>query len=151
MIYTALTIQAMKVAYACHSGQTDKAGMPYIFHPYHIAEQMTDEVSVCVALLRDVAEDSDDPTATLERLAEEFPPEVMNPLRLLTHTKGVPYAQYIRALRDDPVANMVKRADIAHNLNQDRWSGSQPPSSQTIDRLTKKYTMALDILTGQVD
>ena len=151
MIYTELTIKAMKVAYAHHSGQTDKTGMPYIFHPYHLAEQMSDEVSVCVALLHDVAEDSDDPSATLERLAEEFPTEVMSPLRLLTHTKGVPYAQYIRSLRDDPVANMVKRADIAHNLNQDRWSGSQPPSSQTIDRLMKKYNMALDILTGQTD
>ena len=73
MIYTDLTNKALKIAYAAHDGQTDKAGMPYIFHPYHLAEQMDDEISVCVALLHDVAEDTD---VTLDALAEIFPQEV---------------------------------------------------------------------------
>lgn len=60
MIYTPLTNKALRLAYAAHHGQTDNSGQPYIFHPYHLAEQMTDEVSVCVALLHDVAEDRPD-------------------------------------------------------------------------------------------
>ena len=58
MVYTPLTIKAMKLAYAAHHGQTDKSGVPYIFHPYHVAEQMTDEFTTCVALLHDVVEDT---------------------------------------------------------------------------------------------
>lgn len=86
MIYTTLTNKAMRLAYAAHQGQTDKSGQPYIFHPYHLAEQMTDEVSVCVALLHDVVEDTDLTLADLER---EFPKEDTDALRLLTHEKGM--------------------------------------------------------------
>ena len=38
MIYTPLTNTAMRLAYAAHQGQTDQAGLPYIFHPFHLAE-----------------------------------------------------------------------------------------------------------------
>ena len=53
MIYTHLTNEAMKLAYKAHHGQVDKGGIPYIFHPYHLAEQMPDEYTTCVALLHD--------------------------------------------------------------------------------------------------
>ena len=59
MINTKLTRLASKIAYKAHEGQTDKAGVPYIFHPIHIAEQMDSEESCVVALLHDVIEDSD--------------------------------------------------------------------------------------------
>jgi len=51
MIYTEMTIKAMKIAYDAHLGQLDYNGVPYIFHPYHLAEQMDDEISCTVALL----------------------------------------------------------------------------------------------------
>ena len=70
MIYTPLTNKAMRLAYAAHQGQTDQAGLPYIFHPFHLAEQMEDEISVCAALLHDVVEDT---PITLEELEQEFP------------------------------------------------------------------------------
>ena len=54
MIYTPLTKAAMEIAYRAHHGQLDKSGVPYIFHPIHLAEQMDDEVSCCAALLHDV-------------------------------------------------------------------------------------------------
>lgn len=61
MIYTELTNKALTIAYRAHHGQLDKSGIPYIFHPVHLAEQMKDEISVCVALLHDVLEDTDVP------------------------------------------------------------------------------------------
>lgn len=117
MIYTPLTNKALRLAYAAHHEQTDKSGQPYIFHPYHLAEQMTDEVSVCVALLHDVVEDTDLTFADLER---EFPPEVTDALRLLTHEKGTDYFDYVRAIKKNPVAVKVKLADLAHNSDETR-------------------------------
>ena len=69
MIYTPLTNKAMKLAYRAHHGQTDKCGQPYIFHPYHLAEQMKEEVTVCAALLHDVVEDT---PVTIEQLKREI-------------------------------------------------------------------------------
>jgi uncharacterized protein len=54
MVYTELTNKALRFAYAAHHGQFDYNGIPYIFHPLHLAEQMDDEVSCCAALLHDV-------------------------------------------------------------------------------------------------
>lgn len=82
MIYTPLTNRAMQIAYEALHGQTDKCGMPYIFHPYHLAEQMDSEYAVCVALLHDVLEDTDYPR---DALVAEFPDEVVAALDLLTH------------------------------------------------------------------
>ena len=144
MIYTPLTNKAMRIAYAAHHGQLDKSGQPYIFHPYHLAEQMPDETSVCVALLHDVAEDTDITLAALER---EFPERVMAPLRLLTHQKGTDYFAYLRALRADPVAVMVKLADLAHNADQSRFSGCEGVTEERLAYWREKYAKASAILT----
>ena len=118
MIYTPMTRKAMKLAYDAHHGQLDKAGVPYVFHPLHLAESMTDETSCTVALLHDVVEDT---SLTFEDLqAAGFPETVLAPLRLLTHAKEVPYMDYIHALKDDPVARRVKLADLAHNSDTSR-------------------------------
>ena len=101
MIYTALTKKAMKVAYEAHHGQTDRSGTPYIFHPFHVAEQMDDELSVCTALLHDVIEDTE---ITFEDLTGEFPEEVVEALRCLTRDKNMNYFDYIRKLRKNPIA-----------------------------------------------
>ena len=59
MIYTPKTKIAMKLCFDAHKDQTDKNGLPYVFHPFHLAEQMQDETTTIVALLHDVAEDTD--------------------------------------------------------------------------------------------
>ena len=96
MIYTELTSKAMKIAYDAHHGQDDVNGVPYIFHPYHVAEQMTSEYAVCVALLHDVAEDTD---ITVDDLKKDFPSEVTDALLLLTHDKNTDYFDYVRKIK----------------------------------------------------
>ena len=120
MIYTALTMKAMQIAYKAHHGQKDQSGMPYIFHPYHLAEQMEDEITTCVALLHDTIEDTE---VTFEELEREFPKEVMNALKLLTHGDDVDYFDYVRAIKTNPVAKAVKLADLAHNSDKTRLNG----------------------------
>ena len=119
MIYTALTKKAMKVAYEAHHGQTDRSGTPYIFHPFHVAEQMDDELSVCTALLHDVVEDTE---ITFEDLTGEFPEEVVEALRYLTRDKSMNYFDYIRNIRKNPIAKKVKQADLLHNSDVTRLS-----------------------------
>lgn len=70
MLYTEKTKKAMKIMCDSHKGQTDKSGMPYILHPWHVAEQMDDEDATCVALLHDTVEDTD---ITLDDLNNSFP------------------------------------------------------------------------------
>ncbi len=74
MIYTELTKRAMGLCFEAHKDQLDKSGLPYVFHPYHVAEQMDDEVSTVVALLHDVVEDSDYTIGNLRSMG--FPEEV---------------------------------------------------------------------------
>lgn len=146
MIYTEMTIKAMKIAYAAHHGQVDKGGVPYIFHPMHLAEEMCDDVSCCIALLHDVAEDTE---VTLEDLEKEFPPSVTAPLRLLTHQDGVSYYDYIRAIKDDPYAREVKLADLRHNMNAGRLCGVG--STAGTEHLRERYMKAYSILTAGCD
>ena len=145
MIYTELTNKALKIAYAAHHGQVDYNGIPYIFHPIHLAEQMDDEISCCAALLHDVAEDT---SMTLEDLAKEFPEEVIAVLRLLTHGKDVPYFDYVRAVKANPIAVKVKLADLDHNSDQTRCVGSGL-SEEKLAYWRTKYDTARKILTEE--
>lgn len=143
MIYTPLTNRALHIAYEAHSDQVDKCGTPYVFHPYHLAEQMSDEATTCTALLHDVAEDTD---VTLEDLAREFPAEIIDALRLLTHQPGVPYLDYVRALATNPIARSVKRADLRHNMDETRYAGGAQPPADELARRHERYHAALAIL-----
>ena len=142
MIYTELTNKAMRIAYEAHHGQADKSGTPYIFHPYHLAEQMQDEITTCIALLHDVVEDTN---VTLEDLEREFPKEVTDALRLLTHEKGTDYLEYVRAIKQNPNAKAVKLADLAHNSDETRFAGCHV-SEERLAYYREKYERAREIL-----
>ena len=118
MIYTPETKKAMKLCFEAHKNQTDKSGMPYVFHPFHLAEQMTDETTTIVALLHDVAEDSDYTLQDIEAMG--FSKEVITALSLLTHDKSVPYMDYVALIKLNSVAKAVKLADLKHNSDLSR-------------------------------
>lgn len=142
MIYTKMTILAMKTAYTAHSGQLDHNDVPYIFHPYHLAEQMDDELSCTVALLHDVVEDTSLTFADLEQI---FPKQVVEIVMLLTHDKNVDYFDYIQKIKTNAIATKVKLADIEHNSNEDRRIGSNLTQEQLL-YWKEKYTKAKELL-----
>ena len=143
MIYTPMTNTAMRIAYQAHHGQMDYNGIPYIFHPVHLSEQMDDEFSCCVALLHDVVEDT---AVTLEELKAIFPREVTDAVALLTHDDGTDYFDYVRAIKENPIARKVKLADLAHNSDQTRCVGSDLSEARKA-KWKAKYEKATKILT----
>ena len=143
MIYTPLTKQAMKLCFDAHKDQKDKSGLPYVFHPFHLAEQMQDEVTTVVALLHDVVEDSNYTFADLEKMG--YPPVVLDALRLLTHDDSVPYLDYVREVKKNPVATAVKLADLRHNSDLSRLD---IVTEQALAR-REKYLQAQALLTEE--
>lgn len=144
MIYTKLVRKACDILYEAHKDDRDKGGYPYVFHPFYFATQMDSEYSTCAALLHDVIEDHSD-TYSFERLEiEGFPIEVISALRLLTHKKGVPYMEYIKAIKTNDIATKVKIADLKHNLDSNRTEGVLPSKYDT-------YVKALKYLSGDKD
>ena len=118
MLYTPLTKKAMKLCYDAHKDQIDKSGLPYVFHPFHLAEQMTDEETTVVALLHDVVEDTE---YTLSDLIDMgFPSNVMEAIALMTHDDSVPYLEYVAKIKHNPIAKAVKLADLRHNSDLTR-------------------------------
>ena len=140
MIYTPKTKMALKLCFAAHKEQTDKSGMPYVFHPFHLAEQMQTEEATIAALLHDVVEDTD---YTLQDLAAMgFDPVVIDALALLTHDDATPYMDYVRAIKENPIARAVKIADLKHNSDLSRLDAVDEKALQRAE----KYRQALALL-----
>ncbi len=147
MIYTELTNKAMKLAYDSHAGQLDAGGIPYIFHPYHLAEQMDSEKRVCIALLHDVVEDTN---VTLKQLQEEFPAEIAGPVALLTHDPKENYYDYIKKVCTDRDASFVKLADLLHNMTEARVQGCGVEEKDK-NRWHEKYMRALYLVVNAME
>ena len=143
MIYTVLTKKAMKLCFEAHKDQVDKTGIPYVFHPIHLAEQMTDELSTVCALLHDVVEDTKYTFEDVRNMG--FPEEVIEVLKLLTHEDEVPYMDYVREISKHPIATQVKLADLAHNSDTTRLDIVDEKAEARV----KKYSDATKFLMGQ--
>ena len=118
MLYTPMTKKALCLCFEAHKEQKDKSGLPYVFHPFHLAEQMETEETTVVALLHDVVEDTDYSLADLEDMG--FSKSVLDALALLTHDPSVDYMDYVRAIKANPIARTVKLADLRHNSDLTR-------------------------------
>lgn len=142
MIYTEKTKKAIKFCFKAHCDQLDKSGMPYVHHPFHLAEQMQDEETTIVALLHDVCEDT---KYTLEDIKKEVcdDEKIIDALALLTHDPDVKYEIYVAAIKSNPIARAVKIADLMHNSDTTRLD---KVDAKAIERL-KRYREAYKMLT----
>lgn len=142
MLYTDLTKKALRISFNAHKDQVDKSGMPYVYHPFIVAEGVEDdgEYAVCAALLHDVVEDTDITFKDLQ--AEGFPKEVLDAIRLLTHDDSVPYFEYLDGIKDNPIAKAVKLSDLHHNMDIGRLDKIDDKALKRLE----KYSKAMDIL-----
>lgn len=120
-----------------HAGQLDKVGEPYILHPLRVMMCVQGVEARTVAMLHDVLED----TKTYEwELLDVFAPSVIEAVVALTKVGGQNYNTYLEQVARNPIAKIVKIADIKDNVSPSRLYKLDP---ETIVRLTKKYSHAL--------
>lgn len=145
MIYTKLTIKAMEVAFSAHFGQKDKAGAPYIFHPFHIAENMPDEDTTVIALLHDVIEDTDLTASDLRKFG--FTPLQVEVVVAMSRKKDEQYFDYIQRVKENNYSRIVKLADLKHNSDKSRLlTLPQEEQDKMIKLIDERYKKAIKML-----
>ena len=109
--------RALVFAKEKHDGQKRIGGDDYITHPIAVSEIVKsrgfDENCQIAALFHDLLEDTD---ATEEEILSYGNPEILEAVKLLTKNKGYDMAEYIGAIKQNPIAFSVKAADRLHNL-----------------------------------
>lgn len=143
MLITSRTILAANYAYHAHDGQSTRSGMPYITHPFAVAENMTSESDTVLALLHDILEDcniSIDEVVESVKLSEKE----KNVLDILTHKDNMSYEEYIYDVSKSAQATRIKIADLRHNMDLLRLMDI---ANNDIVR-TQKYMRALKILVN---
>ena len=140
MIYTEQTKKALKLCFEAHKEQLDQSGMPYVFHPFHVAEEMHDEETTTVALLHDVIEDTNYTLDDLRNMG--FSNIVLEAVEAMTHLPDVSYEDYLRNIKRNPIAKAVKLADIRHNADLTRLD----VIDEKAEYWKKKYQFAYQVL-----
>ena len=132
---------ALSIARKAHEGQLDKAGVDYIEHPIYVASQVDTEEEKAVALLHDVIEDS--PVSAEGLLQAGLPETVVTAVQVLTKKKEQDYQTYLETVKKNPLARVVKLADLKHNSDLSRLSSITEKDRERL----KKYKKAIDFLS----
>lgn len=132
-----LILKAYEYAKKHHGGQVRKTGEPYIIHPLHVANTLTelevDDASIAAAMLHDVLEDTEVGEAELKK---EFGEEIFSLVdgvtklgkleyRTLEEEQVENYRKMILAMGKDIRVILIKLADRLHNM-------------RTLDNLSKE-------------
>jgi len=106
---------------------------------------MSDEISVCVALLHDVVEDT--PFTFEDLIIQGISAEVVETLKLLTHDDDVLYMDYIKRIKDNrnEAAIAVKSADSKHNSDVSRLDAVD----EKVLSCLEKYRAAIEFLENE--
>ncbi|SDI60435.1 HD domain-containing protein [Streptococcus equinus] len=132
---------AHEIAKRAHKGQVDKAGAPYILHPETVASFVTKDDEKIVAYLHDVIEDTPCQLRDLENAG--FSSEIIKAVDLLTRKTSQSYKQYLKLVKTNELARVVKLADLKHNSDLSRLTHV---TENDIKRL-KKYQDAIVFLS----
>jgi (p)ppGpp synthase/HD superfamily hydrolase len=121
---------AIALAAEAHRGQVDKSGQPYILHPLRVMLRCRTDAQRIAAVLHDVVEDTGRTPDDLRDLG--YPAEILAALDCLTKRDGESYEAFVERAAADPIARVVKLADIEDNLDLRRLPGV---SDRDVDRL----------------
>lgn len=109
---------ALQIALDVHSGQTDKAGQPYILHPLRLMHRLHSDDEKIVALLHDVVEDGELSLSDLR--ARGFGESIVAAIDCLTRREQEDYQAFIERVASNPLATRVKIEDLRDNMDVSR-------------------------------
>ncbi|KHF78006.1 Guanosine-3',5'-bis(Diphosphate) 3'-pyrophosphohydrolase [Acinetobacter sp. neg1] len=135
--------RAISLAAERHAGQVDKANAPYILHPLRVMLNVPDIEHKIVAVLHDILEDTTTTIDELYRLG--FQTHLIDAIISLTKQEGESRIQAAQRTVQNPIARVVKLADITDNMDLSRI---QYPTMKDFERL-KEYQQVRDILLSQ--
>jgi (p)ppGpp synthase/HD superfamily hydrolase len=128
---------AIALAAEAHRGQRDKSGQPYILHPIRVMLRCQTDAQRMAAVLHDVVEDTG---RTLDDLRElGYPEEILAALDCLTKRDGEPYEAFVERAASDPIARVVKVADIEDNMDLRRLPGMSEKDVERIGRYARAW------------
>ena len=135
--------KAIALAAQSFENVKDKGGQPYILHCLRVMDNLhtDDEELKCIAILHDVPEDdSRDAEVVLRELRLlGFSERIIKALDLLTHRKGVPYDDYIKAISFNADATKVKLADLKDNSDITRLKGLTKKDFDRMEKYHRSY------------
>ncbi len=135
--------QAISLAAKQHEGQVDKANAPYILHPLRVMLNVPTIEHKIVAVLHDILEDIE---TTIEDLYQfGFQEHIIDAIVALTKKQGETRLEAAQRARQNPIARVVKLADINDNMDLSRI---QSPTIKDFERL-KEYQQVRDLLLLQ--
>jgi len=114
-------IAAFKIALKYHSEQEDKSGMTYFWHPLRVANNMKGWKLQTIAILHDILEDTPETIDTLKKQGVTDK-EVLDAIICITKKHGEAYSDYLKRVKSNKMARLVKLADIDDNMSVERLS-----------------------------
>ena len=135
--------RAIAIAATAHAGQIDKAGAPYILHPLRVMMAVASLEEKMAAVLHDTVEDTD---VTFEQLRDAgFPESVIEAIGALTKTDGESRIDAAQRAVVNPIARVVKLADVTDNMDLSRIDN---PTDADYDRIDEYKRVRAILLAG---
>jgi len=105
---------AFNIVEHAFAGKKDKAGMPYIEHLKRVSDAYNAEPLKTIGLLHDLLEDC--PEWTEGALRALFPGYIVDAVIILTKKQHQTYYSYIKSVKTNNLARLVKIKDLEDNL-----------------------------------
>jgi hypothetical protein len=136
--------KALEIAIESHTGQTDKAGAAYIFHPIRVANRCKTDEERIVALLHDTIEDTEVTAEYL--LMEGFPSNIVDAVLSVTRNDDESYDDFIKRVAFNPIGRQVKLHDLEDNLDVTRLPQIIEEDLPRLNKYLKAYKFLLSLL-----
>ena len=132
--------EAIALAAQAHAGQVDKGGAPYILHPLRVMLACHGVDARITAILHDVVEDCEFEASDIR---SQFGEAVGDAVEALTRRDGETYEAFVSRCAANPIARLVKLADVADNMDASRLG--REPTAEDNTRLLR-YERARETL-----